>query len=135
MSKINESVPNAIKDVMKKSGVKLKNSTLMMLVGLGGKELDMIVKAVNALRPMIEERETTMKTYKELLEAVKIDTSRYECAHGKKPKKSSGGWMFTNVRMGDGDVFSAPFGSFADNVKLAKIWAKERNYSVIYIME
>jgi hypothetical protein len=78
-----------------------------------------------------------MNNFKTFLQeaAVKVDVSRYKRSHGKNPPKTAGGWMFTNARIGDGDVFSAPYGSYQDNVKKAKEWAKEKGYSVIYVME
>jgi hypothetical protein len=76
-----------------------------------------------------------MIEFKDLLEAVKVDTSRFERSHMKKPK-GTGGWMFTNKRMHEKgeDVFQFS-GSYADAKKAAKAWGKEKGYDYVYPME
>jgi len=78
-----------------------------------------------------------IKSFKDILEEgkVKIEFDRYVRSHGKKPKKESGSWMFTNTRTGDGDVFISKYGSYDECVKQAIKWAKSKGYSTIYIME
>lgn len=50
-------VENKIKDALKKQGITLKSSILTIISGMGAKELDYLVKAINAIRPIVEEKE------------------------------------------------------------------------------
>ena len=56
-TEVSEARADKIKQALKKSGFTLKASMLSLVAGLGAKELDYLVKALNAIRPMLEEEE------------------------------------------------------------------------------
>lgn len=51
-----ELLESKLKDVLKKKGIVLKASILSIIAGMGGKELDYLVKAINAIRPLVEDK-------------------------------------------------------------------------------
>lgn len=69
-----------------------------------------------------------MKKFKEILEAIRVDTEKYRASHGKNPK-GSGQWIFKIAGKEQGIT-----GSYASAKKQAQEIAKKKGETFIIVM-
>ena len=69
-----------------------------------------------------------------IIEAAKVDTSRYKRSHGKDPK-GSGNWLFSFNEKGDDAFEVGGYMSYANAKKEAQKKAKEAGEKYVYVME